>query len=170
MAARTVALCIALLHDDNPTPASIEQVLRAHGEPGPFHLTPTDLTQLKAAAQKLTAVFASSQDPDQSATLLNNLLTTTANPPRLTSHQGTTTWHLHVDAEDDTPWADWFLAQSAMALATLFADQQRLPGGLCASPTCGKPYLDTGGGSPRRYCSTRCATRERVAAHRATRP
>ncbi|MEU3770899.1 CGNR zinc finger domain-containing protein, partial [Amycolatopsis keratiniphila] len=23
-----------------------------------------------------------------------------------------------------------------------------------------------GGGSPRRYCSTRCATRERVAAHR----
>ncbi|WP_211293399.1 CGNR zinc finger domain-containing protein, partial [Amycolatopsis pretoriensis] len=28
----------------------------------------------------------------------------------------------------------------------------------------------TGGGSPKRYCSPRCATRERVAAHRATRP
>ncbi|MFC7099397.1 CGNR zinc finger domain-containing protein [Nonomuraea rubra] len=28
------------------------------------------------------------------------------------------------------------------------------------------PVPGRGGGSPRRYCSSRCATRERVAAHR----
>ncbi|WP_332306638.1 CGNR zinc finger domain-containing protein [Saccharomonospora glauca] len=40
------------------------------------------------------------------------------------------------------------------------------PGGLCASPSCGRPFVHVGGGSPRRYCTPRCATRERVAAHR----
>src|SRR3954453_2566160 len=79
-------------------------------------------------------------------------------------------WHLHADAADDGPWGAWLVTSSALGLAALLAERQDVPGGLCASASCGKPFAHTGGGSPRRYCSPRCATRERVAAHRAQKP
>ncbi|MEU7894837.1 CGNR zinc finger domain-containing protein [Nonomuraea sp. NPDC049152] len=68
---------------------------------------------------------------------------------------------------DLTPHDVETMRLAAARLAGVFA---RVPGGLCAATGCGKPYLDLGGGSPRRYCGTRCATRERVAAHRAAHP
>ncbi|MBB5077895.1 CGNR zinc finger domain-containing protein [Nonomuraea endophytica] len=165
MAARAVALCEALLWEE-PTPGSIADVLRAHGEPGPLELSPGDVRAMRAAAGRLMELFAA-PSAGEAARLLNGLLAGAACPPRLTDHGGTTSWHLHVDRDDDAPWAEWFLASSAMSMAVLLADHQRVPAGLCASATCGRPFLDTSGGSPRRYCSPRCATRERVAAHRA---
>ena len=50
-----------------------------------------------------------------------------AHPPRLTSHGGTSGWHLHVDGDDDAPWADWFLTSSCLALAVLLAERQAAP-------------------------------------------
>ncbi|MET7465408.1 CGNR zinc finger domain-containing protein [Nonomuraea sp. NPDC005501] len=129
------------------------------------YLSEDDVAAMREAAERLVEVLAA-PGPDEAAGLLNRLLAGTARPPRLTSHGGTSPWHVHVDSRDDAPWAEWFLASSAMALAVLLAEHQRVPGGLCASPGCRRPYLDLGGGSPRRYCSARCATRERVAAHR----
>ncbi|MEV0148040.1 MULTISPECIES: CGNR zinc finger domain-containing protein [unclassified Nonomuraea] len=129
------------------------------------YLGEDDVAAMREAAERLVEVLAA-PGPDEAAGLLNRLLAGTARPPRLTSHGGTSPWHVHVDSRDDAPWAEWFLASSAMALAVLLAEHQRVPGGLCASPGCRRPYLDLGGGSPRRYCSARCATRERVAAHR----
>ncbi|MEU8318640.1 CGNR zinc finger domain-containing protein [Nonomuraea sp. NPDC048881] len=165
MAVRAVELCVALLHEE-PTPASVTDVLRRHGEHGDLGLDDSDVAAMRAAAARLRDVLGA-RDAEEAAGLLNRLLADTARPPRLTSHRGTTSWHLHVDSGDDAPWAEWFLASSAMALAVLVADHQRVPGGLCAAAGCGRPYLDLGGGSPRRYCGTRCATRARVAAHRA---
>lgn len=170
MAVRAVALCVTLLYDEHlraPSPESVARTLREHGERDPIELTVADVAAMREGAARLVEVFGV-PDAAAAAVLLNRLLADAAGSPRLTSHSGATTWHLHVDGDDDGPWAEWFLASSAMALATLFADHQRVPGGLCASETCRRPFLDTGGGSPRRYCSTRCATRERVAAHRAT--
>lgn len=167
MAARAVDLCVALLHEEASV-RSVARVLRAHGEPEPLELDEADVRAMREAAARLAEVFAAADVP-RAALLLNGLLADVAGPPRLTSHGGAAAWHLHVDSRDDAPWAEWFLASSAMALAILLADHQRLPGGLCASPSCRRPYLDLGGGSPRRYCSARCATRERVAAHRSAR-
>ncbi|WP_246074952.1 CGNR zinc finger domain-containing protein [Nonomuraea terrae] len=164
MAERAVDLCVALLHEE-PSIESVTRILREHGESGDFGLGEDDVTQMREAAARLREVLAA-PDADQAAALLNELLARAARAPRLTSHGGTTTWHLHVDSRDEAPWAEWFLASSAMALAVLLADYQRVPGGLCASAGCRRPYMDFGGGSPRRYCSARCATRERVAAHR----
>ncbi|SDM22577.1 Conserved protein containing a Zn-ribbon-like motif, possibly RNA-binding [Nonomuraea jiangxiensis] len=164
MAARAVALCVVLLHEQ-PSIESVTRVLREHGEVGKIELGAADVTAMRAAAARLREVLGAAT-PDEAAALLNQLLSGTAKAPRLTSHEGTTSWHLHVDSGDDAPWGEWFLVSSALALAVLLADYQRVPGGLCASGSCGRPYLDFGGGSPRRYCSTRCATRERVAAHR----
>ena len=80
---------------------------------------------------------------------------------------GASGWHVHVDSSDDAPWGEWFLTSSCLALAVLLAERQSLPAGICASPSCGRPFVNVGRGAARRYCSATCGTRERVAAHRA---
>ena len=138
------------------------QTLKMYGE----HSTvaSADLDGLKTVSGRLYAVFEV-HDTKNTAKLLNEILQDYASAPRLSAH-GTAPWHIHVDGSDHAPWAEWFAASSALALATLLAEKQRNPGGLCASPTCGKPFIDLGKGGGRSYCSPRCATRERVAAYR----
>jgi predicted RNA-binding Zn ribbon-like protein len=160
---RAVDLLDVLLGD--PAPEEVARVLRDHGEPE-HSLSSEDIAELRAAALELREVFAA-PDAASAASVLNALFAKYARPPRLTDHEDGYGWHRHVDAADDGPWGAWLVTSSALGLASLLAERQDVPGGLCASPSCGKPFAHTGGGSPRRYCSTRCATRERVAAHRA---
>ena len=145
------------------------EVLRAHGETEPIEISAAGLTELRRAALDLREVFAA-RDVAAAADLINGLLAGRAHPPRLTAHGADSGWHLHVDGSDDAPWAEWFLTSSCLALAVLLAERQAPPAGLCASPSCGKPFVNVGRGAARRYCSTACGTRERVARHRATRP
>ncbi len=101
---------------------------------------------------------------------INELLGARAHPPRLTTHGGASRWHLHVDGSDDAPWAEWFLTSSCLALAVVLAERQAPPAGVCRSPSCGRPFVNVGRGSVRRYCSAACGTRERVARHRTNEP
>ncbi|MFJ4006680.1 CGNR zinc finger domain-containing protein [Streptomyces sp. NPDC090023] len=169
-AQRTAALVNALVgdHPDPADSADVAAVLRAYGETDPIDLSPHDVTAMRAAAARLRKVFAA-EDTDAAASALNRLLREHTGPLRLSSHDGTTPWHPHLDRSDDAPWDEWFLASSCMALTVLVWDRQRPPGGTCASPGCGNVYVTQGSGPPRRYCSRRCATRERVAAHRRAR-
>ncbi|MET0779749.1 MAG: CGNR zinc finger domain-containing protein [Candidatus Saccharimonadales bacterium] len=144
----------------------LNEILKIYGEQA-SEVTYADLDELKTVSRKLYAVFAA-KDKDSAAELLNTLLSEYANAPRLSTHSGSP-WHLHVDSDDHAPWAEWFAASSTLALATLLAEKQRNPGGLCASPSCGQPFIDLGKGGGRSYCSPRCATRERVATYRKTR-
>src|SRR5271154_524501 len=105
-------------------------------------------------------------DLGAAADVINELLAGCARPPRLTSHGGEAGWHLHVDSSDDAPLGERFLTSSCLALAILLAGRQQGPAGICASPACGRPFVNTGGGSERRFCSVPCGPRERVAAHR----
>jgi predicted RNA-binding Zn ribbon-like protein len=162
-ARRAAALTGALLRDP-PERDEVEAVLLGYGEPEPPRLTDDELHALRGAAQRLLPVFAATTT-DEAAEVLNALLARHAAPPRLTAHDGTP-WHLHVDPTDDAPWATWFLASSSLALATLLADRQRPPGGICAAHDCAQPFVDLGGGAARRFCSELCATRTRVAALR----
>lgn len=123
-----------------------------------------DLESLRTVASELLDVFSAS-DVQKAADLLNRLLEQHASRPRLSSHDGSL-WHIHVDGSDHAPWDEWLATSSALALAILFAEKQRNPGGLCASRSCDRPFIDTGKGGGRSYCSPRCATRERVSAHR----
>ena len=143
-------------------------VLRDHGETGPIDISAADLAGLRRAALDLREVFAAS-DVTAAAERINRLLAGHAHPPRLTSHGGASGWHLHVDGDDDAPWAEWFLTSSCLALAVLLADRQAPPAGLCAAHSCGRPFVNVGRGAARRYCSHTCGTRERVARHRAIR-
>ena len=147
--------------------AALIEALRAHGEPEPIEISDTDLDGLRQAAISLGQVFAAG-DAGAAAERINALLAGRAHPPRLTTHGGASGWHLHVDGSDDAPWAEWFLTSSCLALAVLLAERQAPPGGFCASPSCGRPFVNTGRGAARRYCSATCGTRERVARHRTT--
>src|SRR5690242_15054472 len=146
--------------------AELVAVLRKYGEPEPIEISAADLAELRHAARLLREVFAAA-DAGTAADRLNGLLASRARPPRLTSHGGTSGWHVHVDGGDDAPWADWFLTSSCLALAVLLAERQAAPAGLCAARSCGRPFVNVGRGALRRYCSAACGTRDRVARHRA---
>ncbi|MER7779879.1 CGNR zinc finger domain-containing protein [Streptomyces sp. NPDC096191] len=146
-------------------PAVLTEVLRVYGEKNPVDLTADDVEGMRAAAVLLREVFAA-DSVDTAAHVLSRLLEAHTWRLRLTSHGGGTPWHPHLDRDDDAPWPEWFLASSCMALAVLLWDHQRPPGRDCASCGCRNVFITQGGGPERRYCSRRCATRERVAAHR----
>lgn len=166
-ARRTAALINALV-PERPDPTEVGDVLRAYGETDPIDLTARDVAAMRAAADLLRQVFAA-EHVDGAAAVLNRLLGDHTGPLRLTAHGGSTPWHPHLDHDDDAPWEKWFLASSCMALVVLVWDRQRPPGGICASPSCQNVFVSQGSGPERRYCSRRCATRERVAAHRRSR-
>ncbi|MFE2463190.1 CGNR zinc finger domain-containing protein [Streptomyces sp. NPDC059402] len=163
--ARRTAALINALADECPDPTDIADVLRAYGESDPIDLTPRDVAGMRAAAALLRQVFAA-EHADEAAATLNRLLDDHTGPLRLTSHGGSTPWHPHLDHDDNAPWDEWLLASSCMALTVLVWDRQRPPGRICASISCHNVFIAQGSGPERRYCSRRCATRERVAAHR----
>nr|WSX76814.1 CGNR zinc finger domain-containing protein [Streptomyces sp. NBC_00899] len=166
--ARRAAALVNALSGDRPDPADVADVadvLRAYGETDPLDLTAGDVAGMRTAAALLRQVFAA-EHADAAAAVLNRLLQEHTGPLRLTSHSGSTPWHPHVDRDDDGPWDEWLLASSCLALAVLVWDRQRPPGRICASPSCDNVFITQGSGQERRYCSRRCATRERVAAHR----
>ncbi|MFI5806403.1 CGNR zinc finger domain-containing protein [Streptomyces sp. NPDC051561] len=166
-ARRTVALVNVLCEERGTADATaaVVKVLAEYGEPEPIVLAEEDLADLRAAALLLREVFAA-DGTDEAAARLNALLRRTTGAFRLTTHSGTTPWHPHLDSDDEAPWGEWFLASSCLALTVLLWDRQAAPGGLCTAIGCPHVYLAHGAGPERRYCSRRCATRERVAAHR----
>lgn len=140
----------------------LNKVLEEYGENS--KVENGDLENLEKVTRELLVVFSTS-DAKRAADLLNGLLERYASKPRLSSHNGST-WHIHIDSSDQAPWDEWLATSSALALAILLSEKQRNPGGLCASRSCGRPFIDTGKGGGRNYCSPRCATRERVSAYR----
>ena len=140
----------------------LNETLRGYGEES--RVSTADLESLETVAQKLLVVFSAS-DTEEASHLLNGLLKEYASAPRLSSH-GNSSWHIHVDGSDHASWDEWLASSSALALAILLAEKQRNPCGLCASPSCKRPFIDLGKGGGRSYCSPKCATRERVAAYR----
>ncbi|MEU3992525.1 CGNR zinc finger domain-containing protein [Streptomyces platensis] len=167
-AERLIELANAVRADPDLPRGALAELLARHGE-SPEGLTeqafsPDDAVRLRAAAARLAALLTES-DTDLAAHAINALLAECGARPHLSRHGGHT-WHLHVDRGDDADWADWFLASGALALAQILSEYGRVPWGECASPRCATLYLGTGPGSARRYCSTACAARERVAAHR----
>ncbi|MFF4489746.1 CGNR zinc finger domain-containing protein [Streptomyces sp. NPDC001544] len=168
-ARRAADLVNALTGDPAPDPDAVAAVLCEYGEVDQLRLTVQDVRCMRAAAMLLREVFVADH-VDTAAATLNRLLQECSGPLRLTSHRGGTPWHPHLDRDDDAPWDEWLLASSCLALAVLVWDHQRSPGRVCASPACENVFITQGQGPERRYCSRRCATRERVAAHRRSRP
>ncbi|MEU3061779.1 CGNR zinc finger domain-containing protein [Streptomyces subrutilus] len=167
-ARRLIDLAEAVRADPGLPRAELARLLAGHGE-RPADLTDAafseaDAAELRAAARRIAAVLAET-DEDRAAGELNALFEEYGTRPRLTRHDGHP-WHLHVDRGEEAGWGDWFLASGALALARLLGEYGRITWGSCAAEGCGRFFLGPGPGSVRRFCSTTCATRARVAAHR----
>lgn len=167
-AAKRAAGIVAVLQSDEHLDnqerlKKLNIVLKEYGEYS--RVAMADLESLELVSNQLYRVFEA-QATEEVAALLNDLLREYGSSPRLSSHGGTS-WHLHIDSSDHAPWAEWLATSSALALAVLLAEKRHNPGGLCASPSCGKPFIDLGKGGARNYCSPKCSTRERVAKYRA---
>lgn len=157
-----VRRCADVINAADADDAHLRNALEAHGE-DVSSLTPDEARQLRDAATRLRAI-AASDSVEEACARLNEVLAT-CRPPRLTAHEDTP-WHLHVDSSDDAGWGEWFTASSAMALAILVAETQQSPLGVCQAPGCANVFPTRGPGPARRYCSTTCSSRARVASHR----
>ncbi|MFC7547933.1 CGNR zinc finger domain-containing protein [Plantactinospora sp. GCM10030261] len=147
-------------------PDQLRALLLAHDEPEPVTIDTVDLADARDARAALTAVFAAVGNERTIAGRLNDLLARTARP-RLTGHDGVPL-HLHVDAPGST-WGGWLAAVGAMGLALLVAEHGAEVLARCPATGCGHAVLRYGPGPARRFCDATCASRTRVAAHRAAR-
>jgi hypothetical protein len=115
------------------------------------------------ARQVIAAVDAG--DLAGAARRTNAMLLATGARPQLDTH-GPGVWNLHFHGPDDSfgvGWSAGIAAGLAMALGT--RDAGRL--GVCAAEQCDRVHLDTSRNGGRRFCSTRCQSRTKAAAHRA---
>jgi predicted RNA-binding Zn ribbon-like protein len=127
---------------------------------------PADLSALKRLQAELAAIVDASTARDDMAVveLLNDALERYPISPRLSCHDSQP-WHLHVGdthASVTRVLAAEALFGLAVLVSTLGADRL----GRCVADHCNTAYVDTSPNHSRRYCSTRCATRTNVAAHR----
>jgi predicted RNA-binding Zn ribbon-like protein len=159
-----VDLVNAVIEDpDGAVPDQLRGVLVAHSYralDAPDHVEP----KLRAWARRLRTVFDAGTD-DDAAAAINALLVDVRVEPHLTDHDGEG-WHLHY-GPPEAGLVDRVRATTAFALAMLVSEYGITRHGRCAADGCAKVFADTTRNAARRYCSSACANRSAVAAHRA---
>lgn len=131
-----------------------------------IRVTDDDVAPLRLAQRELALVVdaAAVGDDTRAVAALNELLAAHPVRPRVSGHD-TSDWHLHV-SDDGAPVSSALISEALFGLALLSTDSDIRRLGRCASNSCDQAFVDTSDNSSRRFCSTRCATRENVAALR----
>ncbi len=129
----------------------------------------SDADHLLRAAQQARLVFDSAEAGDirTAAGQVNEMLRETHARPQLDSF-GDDSWSLHFHGADDTTAIGW-AAGCASGLALAIGSDLAGRLGVCAAPACDRVYVDTSKNGRRRFCSTRCQSRVKSAAHRSRR-
>ena len=127
----------------------------------------TDADGMVALAESLRVVFeaAASGDLDAAATAVNALLREMGSVPQLDRARGGG-WALHFHGREPdlvVGWGAGIAAGLALAIGSDLAGRL----GVCQADPCDRVYVDTSKNSGRRFCSTRCQSRVKAAAHRA---
>jgi predicted RNA-binding Zn ribbon-like protein len=153
--------------DDADLRASVRDALNSQGYDVRLRtVTAADARMIASAVSEARRVIVDVDAGDlrTAARRTNVLLRTTGARPQLDDHAGV--WNLHFHGPDDSlgvGWSAGIAAGLAMALGT--TDAGRL--GVCAADRCDRVHLDTSRNGGRRFCSTRCQSRTKAAAHRA---
>ncbi|OIJ25571.1 hypothetical protein UG56_017410 [Nocardioides luteus] len=118
-------------------------------------------------AESLRVVFqaAASDDLDTAATTVNGLLREMGSVPQLDRARGGG-WTLHFHGREPglvVGWGAGIAAGLALAIGSDLAGRL----GVCQAAPCDRVYVDTSKNAGRRFCSTRCQSRVKAAAHRA---
>ena len=129
-------------------------------------VTQDEADRLVGTAADLRAVFEAADEGhlDSAAARVNALLATTRARPQLdTSPDGR--WSLHFHGADDSLVVGW-AAGCASALALALGSDLAGRLGVCDAPACDRVYVDESKNGTRRFCSARCQSRVKAAAHR----
>jgi len=143
---------------------AVAEILALGGRP-PL-VTQEQATRLAGTAGGLREVFeaAGADDVDEAAAVVNTLLDRTGARPQL-DRFADGRWSLHFHGVDDSLVVGWSAGcASALALALGSDLAGRL--GVCDAPTCDRVYVDESKNGSRRFCSPRCQSRVKAAAHR----
>ena len=134
--------------------------LDALGEHDPALSAGLSLERLVVLADRLHLVF-SSPSPSEAAFALNELLEDSCPTPRL---------HAGEDGGYETSWSVRETADAPLVAACALALLDILTGpwgfGTCDAARCADVFVDRSPGGQRKYCSTQCHTRTKVAAFR----
>nr|WP_179660962.1 CGNR zinc finger domain-containing protein [Nocardioides panzhihuensis] len=122
-----------------------------------------------ALAGSLRVVFeaAANGDLDTAATQVNALMREMGSVPQLDRARGGG-WALHFHGRDPglvVGWGAGIAAGLALAIGSDLAGRL----GVCQADPCDRVFVDTSKNAGRRFCSTRCQSRIKAAAHRARR-
>lgn len=120
-----------------------------------------------ALAGSLRAVFeaAANGDLDAAATQVNALMREMGSVPQLDRARGGG-WALHFHGRESglvVGWGAGIAAGLALAIGSDLAGRL----GVCEADPCDRVFVDTSKNAGRRFCSTRCQSRVKAAAHRA---
>ncbi|MGC2191826.1 MAG: CGNR zinc finger domain-containing protein [Candidatus Dormiibacterota bacterium] len=157
-----------------PTPAArreLAQEIEAKITGKPVSLKGQAGEELIRLAVDLRSVFElmAQGRQDRAAALINSLLIRYQAAPQLARHDGEP-WHLHFHSQDKE--AGRAVARGAMcviALAVVIGSPGGARLGLCGSAHCDRAFIDTSKNGSRRFCSSTCLSRTKVAAFRARR-
>lgn len=129
-------------------------------------VTPQDLDRVHAVLEEWEKVVDAT-DEHERAELVNRMLAESAAYPRLTDHAGGD-WHLHYrDHAQPLGSVLFALISVGTALHLVGRGMHRLR--RCAVTECTTIFADTSRTGRQRYCSQRCANRDAVRRHRASR-
>jgi predicted RNA-binding Zn ribbon-like protein len=125
------------------------------------------LADLVAGGRSLYAVLVLVADEalDDAAERVNVLLRESRAAPALVRHENGP-WHLHFSTTDATPAAR-SLADLATAVGMLIGSDEAGRLHVCRAERCDNVFLDTTRNGVRRFCSTSCQNRTKVADFRA---
>ena len=142
-----------------------------HDEPWwATRLTDADVRALRPVADGLRRALAAAVANDADGVLAETNALLAAHPlrPRLSGHGDGPGdhWHVHVADPDEAP-AGEVAAAASWGLAQAVVRHGLTRFGACAAPECGSYFLDTSTNRAKRFCSSKCANRVHVAAHRA---
>jgi predicted RNA-binding Zn ribbon-like protein len=130
-------------------------------------LTEDQANALTALAERVREVFTASSSGDvaRAARIVNDLLEEFGAAPRLDpARGGGFTLHFHGrDTSIVLGWGAGIAAGLAMAIGSDLAGRL----GVCQADPCDRVYIDTSYNLGKRFCSRRCQSRVKAAAHRA---
>jgi len=128
----------------------------------PKAIAPIHVERVRRLRTRLRAVLEA-DTAEEAADGLNRILIDVQATPRVSLHSEHP--HMHFEPKKRGV-AKWLGAATAMGIATVLVDQGIERFGTCASTTCVDSFIDTSRNRSRLHCSTTCANREHVAAHR----
>ena len=150
--------------DDATLAARIAEVLTRGGRAP--RVSRRDARAFREVAGLARTVFEASAEGDVpgAAEVVNRMLRETGARPQLDRFDDGS-WSLHFHGGDDSLVRGWSAGvASGLALAVGSDLAGRL--GVCAAPACDRVFVDTSRNGRRRFCSARCQSRVKAAAHR----